>query len=507
MSVLREIAQMCANEFSHMNEDRKSSVSRAVLDSIKHRIIDEIFKNPSSFKDDLAKSVETFVRESGLATALENDLFAKKLSETLVPNDRLSFIDQANASWTKRVIKSINAMCTELSLPLARKRTGDQVKTATKAWNSLSTQGGVSKSGLKPIYSAKDFFQVVVGIRNPNRVDSIGGQWELCRVAMATKGVDELRRIFDELSPSLKWENFENEEKYRLGEKVIRAKSVAAAKQYLKTGCPMGLRSKVWPLAFGIDLSPESLLYFNQLKSSVVQYDLLLDGIMMQDVRMTAANDESFFVFEDDLHQAGLALLRDCHVQREAFPPDSQLFSYIRGNLGNVDFHVGYPPSGVVPFYGFSYYLTPFCFLYESVDRLYLAFRRFYVDYLHHLHTISSHPNGIVSLCCQFENILMEKEPFLFQHLVHIGADPLRLVFAWIMQAFTCQLDTEQTLLLWDRIAGFHSTLPLALLSVGILMFRKSSLLKINKLEEAEAVLSSLKGIKVIPLLQLVLFA
>ena len=41
-----------------------------------------------------------------------------------------------------------------------------------------------------------------------------------------------------------------------------------------------------------------------------------------------------------------------------------------------------YPPSKVLPFYGFSLYCAPICFLYSDPVFLYLMFRRLYLRYV-----------------------------------------------------------------------------------------------------------------------------
>nr|XP_055027777.1 TBC1 domain family member 19-like [Misgurnus anguillicaudatus] len=86
-------------------------------------------------------------------------------------------------------------------------------------------------------------------------------------------------------------------------------------------------------------------------------------------------------------------------------------------------------PTGVIPFDGFSMYVAPLCFLYNEPSKLYSVFREMYIRYFFRLHSISSHPSGLVSLCLQFERLLQTQLPQLFYHLREIGAQPLRIAF------------------------------------------------------------------------------
>lgn len=43
--------------------------------------------------------------------------------------------------------------------------------------------------------------------------------------------------------------------------------------------------------------------YFQTLKDSVLQYDLMIDKLIIKDINLTASNDDQYFVFEDVLYQ------------------------------------------------------------------------------------------------------------------------------------------------------------------------------------------------------------
>jgi len=119
---------------------------------------------------------------------------------------------------------------------------------------------------------------------------------------------------------------------------------------------------------------------------------------------------------------------------------------------------------------------------------------------------MSSHPQGILSLCVLFENLLQTHEPALFYHLKEVGAHPLRLVFNWLIYAFAGYLETEQLLLLWDRIFAYDSMELLAVLAMAILSYRRTNLMEVTNLQAAQTVLADVSTLNTVALLQYVLF-
>ncbi|KAJ7325675.1 hypothetical protein OS493_029099 [Desmophyllum pertusum] len=61
---------------------------------------------------------------------------------------------------------------------------------------------------------------------------------------------------------------------------IIQHGSTPAARQYAKYGCPAGLRGDVWKLILGLEVDDMDLLYFQQLKQYVVEYDMLVDSLI-----------------------------------------------------------------------------------------------------------------------------------------------------------------------------------------------------------------------------------
>ncbi|XP_043918087.1 TBC1 domain family member 19 [Protopterus annectens] len=479
--------------------------------------------------ESLKEDVKEFLRKSGWKKKLQNAVFRElnvvpSVTHPASPPEHLkeplAYMRKAQASWEKRVLKSLNSMCTELSIALARKRPVDEQKELLNKWNEMSTDEP-DLSLFRPVYAPKDFLEVLINLRNPNYdssdITSFRTHLGLIQVPLRIKSIVDLRKFFTELnlstghlgiddatlvSPDL----FENQHE-RTGKKVLAEHDSAAAQQYVRQGCPTGLRAELWALILNAGNQPEDTLYYEQLKSNVIQYDLLVDSLIYKDVKLTASNDDYYFVFEDYLYQVLLCFSRDTSVlEHFTYSSASPPKSYIRGKLGNEEYAVTYPPNGVIPFHGFSMYVAPLCFLYYEPSRLYQVFREMYVRYFFRLHTISSHCSGIIALCLLFETLLQNHLPQLFYHLREIGAQPLRISFKWMVRAFSGYLATDQLLLLWDRILGYNSLEILAVLAAAVFAFRAENLMEVTSLAAAEAVLADLSTLKVMPLLQIFLF-
>ncbi|XP_013412798.1 TBC1 domain family member 19-like isoform X2 [Lingula anatina] len=337
-------------------------------------------------------------------------------------------------------------------------------------------------------------------------------------LSKTTKLYVDLRLRFNEMSinqcqtgvddnPDIPPELFDND-RSKLAKKVLNNKHSPLSQEFLKKGAPPGVRAELWRQTLGVEVDQIDQLYYEQLKSYVVQHDLLVDSLIYKDVKLTATNDDQYFVFEDYIYQVLFPFSRDTQVldhfkHSSANPPKS----YIRGKLGVEEFAVHYPPNGVIPFHGFAMYVAPLCYIYDDPVVLYYVFRELYMRYFFRLHQISSHPQSIVSLCLLFESLLQSQEPQLFLHLKTIQAQPLRIAFKWLIRAFSGYLDSEQVLLLWDRVLAYNSLEILAVLAVAIFSFRKTNLLQVGTASAAEGVLADITTLKVVPLIQLSLFS
>ena len=153
--------------------------------------------------------------------------------------------------------------------------------------------------------------------------------------------------------------------------------------------------------------------------------------------------------------------------------------------VGGQEKAVGlFPASSVLPVQHFSRYMAPFCYISDQREEFYFIFRGMYCKYFCHLQSISSHPQGILSLCRIFEDLLQTYEPEVFYHLNSMGINPLKTVFPWMFYAFVNTIEIDQIFLVFDRILGFESLEILPILSAGIFSFRANLIVACQSQEE-----------------------
>nr|XP_061816228.1 TBC1 domain family member 19-like isoform X2 [Nerophis lumbriciformis] len=427
----------------------------------------ECLHQPEIKLECLKEDVRHFLKSSGWEKKLQNAVYRELQIQTppshpAAPAEHLkeplAYMRKAQASWERRILKSLNSMSTELGVPLARMRPATEQQELANKWNEMGTDEP-DLSRFRPVYAPKDFLEVVVSLRNPNHDSSeevcAKSHWGLIQVPLHVKDIPQLT--------------------------------------YLKMTM--------------LTSETKDVLHYEQLKTGVIQHDLLVDNLIYKDVKLTASNDDYYFVFEDFLYQVLLCFSRDAVVlehfkYNSATPPKSTI-----QDKEDVEHDIFYPPNGVIPFHGFSMYVAPLCFLYNEPSKLYSVFREMYTRYFFRLHSVSSATSGIVSLCLLFERLLQTHLPQLFYHLRQMGAQPLRIAFKWMVRAFSGYLSTDQLLFLWDRILGYDSLEPVAVLAAAVFAFRAENLMEVTCLASAEAVLADLSTLRVMPLLQIFLFA
>ena len=65
----------------------------------------------------------------------------------------------------------------------------------------------------------------------------------------------------------------------------------------------------------GCAISEKDQMYYNELKEAVITVDIMLDKLIIKDVQLTAANDDNYFVFEDQIYNIMLCFSRDTEVR------------------------------------------------------------------------------------------------------------------------------------------------------------------------------------------------
>ncbi|XP_072941628.1 TBC1 domain family member 19 isoform X2 [Epargyreus clarus] len=490
--------------------------------------IQKLVSSPNVKKEDFKQTLQQAMKDKGLDTKLRNTIFHWVRTQSKQNRlDPLTSLSKASAQWEKRIHKSLNSMCSDLETSLAKIRTQSEQEELAEKWNELSTYN-LDLSKYRPVYAPKDFLEVLLtmsGYIPFTKEDE--PKWEFAHLPLQVKTLDQLRKVYVE------WATGEpllgvnasmpstvpgfatlEAERIGLGERVAALGYAPVIQEYLKKGSPQCLRARLWSQVLGADVKSQ-VGYFNQLKKSVLEVDLMIDKLIFKDVQLTASNDDQYFVFEDLLYQVMLCFSRDGEVASRlraggggaaggaaSARGGGALAVSVRGRLGDA---TAFPPSAVIPFHGFTMYATPFCYLYDDPIELYFMFRAFYIRYWHRLHNISTHPQGIVSLCLLYERLLEANEPLLWIHFRNININPIRVVFKWLMRAFSGHLAPDQLLLLWDAILGYDCLEILPLLALAILSFRKENIFQVNTLQNVDAVLADLSTISVIPLLQLAL--
>lgn len=81
--------------------------------------------------------------------------------------ETLQYLKNAQHSWQRRVTRSLNGMCGEVQVALARRRGDAEREEWTRKWPELSLAVHEHLS-IKPVYAPRDFLEILLAIRNPN---------------------------------------------------------------------------------------------------------------------------------------------------------------------------------------------------------------------------------------------------------------------------------------------------------------------------------------------------
>ncbi|XP_038055397.1 TBC1 domain family member 19-like [Patiria miniata] len=230
---------------------------------------------PSVEISTLQEQVSQGLNETGWERKLHNAVYKHLLNypkrpHPSTPSDQakesLAYIRRAQTTWEKRILKSLNSMCTELSVPLARKRPLAEQKELRGRWNELGAEEP-DLSAFRPVYAPKDFLDMLITLKNPNCATGnqfVGGSqsWGLVQLPFRVRTLDELREHYKEFSAGTPQTGVDDHadtsaelfdaERMRLGRRILQANHSALAQQYAKTGCPGGLRADMWASMLGV---------------------------------------------------------------------------------------------------------------------------------------------------------------------------------------------------------------------------------------------------------------
>ncbi|KAK9823267.1 hypothetical protein WJX72_001466 [[Myrmecia] bisecta] len=297
------------------------------------------------------------------------------------------------------------------------------------------------------------------------------------------------------------------EERLKAGAAALQNGSIPALRRFLCTGAPHSLRPQLWQAALGLNGRASAWsCAFEDLCGEVEHRELFTDLLVAQDLE-TVLDSEHFFLFQEELRAMSLAFTRDPTIAPCcAAPPQPRLEGCGRDGVR----HGRYPPSGVLPCRGSVLYAAPLCYLYEDAAQCYGMLRAMYCRFWCRLHSFSNAcppASTLPSLAATFLDLVQAIEPEVCEHLERVGGGALALALPWMAGAFVEQLAVEQVLLLWDRIIGFDSLLPLPLLAVALISCRHQVLLGCDTGAEAVEAMSDMSQLKVVPLLQGLLLA
>ena len=91
-------------------------------------------------------------------------------------------------------------MCTELNVALARKRGEKEQKEMASKWTELGTnEPDLTK--FRPVYAAKDFLDVIAGLKNTNQVNCadpavFSCHWGIIQVPLHVKDMHQLQVLW-----------------------------------------------------------------------------------------------------------------------------------------------------------------------------------------------------------------------------------------------------------------------------------------------------------------------
>lgn len=262
----------------------------------------------------------------------------------------------------------------------------------------------------------------------------------------------------------------------------------------------------MWRAAFGlpVDVQKDEKEQYKKLRAQCDKYDMLTDELYIHDVG-NVADDLRYFVFEEGLKCTLLCFARD---ERVRYGADYEIHRPLLGHSSPEQSNksVSSPPCAVQPFLGLAAYGAPLCYVAEPVS-MHTLLVHSYCRLWCRLNVLSADHNTLLQTCATFEHLLIHANTKLFLHLTKIGVKPLHIALPWMQLGFVGLLEVDQVLILWDRVLGFMDVTIFAVFAVAVFLFRAVPLFQCTTAAEAQIVLNEGMTLKVMPLLQMYLFA
>ncbi|GAX73915.1 hypothetical protein CEUSTIGMA_g1365.t1 [Chlamydomonas eustigma] len=341
--------------------------------------------------------------------------------------------------------------------------------------------------------------------------------------------INDLRAFLSDLQPQERHVGIDDRQqvwfkdmKLRASRALLKEGSALNCRSFLRFGCPQGSRAKMWESALCLPpLRTEDVMLFAGLCRDVLMKRSVTDVITCSDVQ-SIADTEHFFLFEEMIRAVLLALSRDQDLMPcLSSPPfwssaisgqdasSSALTKEDCVSTSHDQLQQQLLSNTILPVQGIAFLVAPLCYLYEHPADVYRLFRSMYARFWCKLHSMSckvGNSPALPGLIRTYEHVLQELDPEIVVHLHGLGLPVAAVAMPWICTAFVGGLRTEEVLLLWDRILGLDSLLPLPLMAVAILCFRRQVILACQSKDEVHEVLSDISQLQSIPLLQALLF-
>lgn len=285
-----------------------------------------------------------------------------------------------------------------------------------------------------------------------------------------TPSLRELRRRFSRLHPTYHQHGLDD---------LVDANGGSAMPEGapLCQGCLPEARLQEWLSALPASGSSEEEACFVAAASACASGNAA-DGLASAWAASLSSHNE-YFVFEEGVRALLAAACRD---KGSGLSPGT--------TAGHVGFLCG-----------------PICFISERGTERYIAFRRLFSRHMRRLVALTvDKEEGLLPLLRACDDLLQEGDPELAFHLRFIGLPAHLAGGEWVATAFAKVLPAREVLLLWDRVVGFDSLLPLPLMAAAMLFFYRWRLLECTSRVEASSVLSDIREVKVVPLIQHFLF-
>ncbi|GMH89203.1 hypothetical protein TrST_g12976 [Triparma strigata] len=445
------------------------------------------------------ESIKSAMLELGLTPKIRNLAYSLSCSE----KDRKSTpeilqVEQARDDWKQSIYDELLSVCSERGV-------------------SIIGPDSAQNKKIRYIFDSEDLFDAIKRIPcSSNMNASLCHNYGLIKLRLSTPDHSALRTKFSELHPCNRQygmdETFLGSSKFiqhrqEVGVKVLQESYVPISRQYARYGIPAGLRPEIYRVCLNLPrrIGAKEGEYYNSLreKAKNMRYNVV-DELFEMDSQTIISNSMSFFPFLENITNVVLAFSRDSWVVQNSTYTAHESIKYEMSDGSTTSI----PSSGVQPFKGFVNYIAPLSLVYEDEERIYFTFRGMYSRLWCKLNVISSDSGTLIHLCKTFEDLLLSWDPALFMHLLSVNVAPLSIAFTWIHLAFTNVLETEQLLLLWDRLVGYDDLLLLPVLSAAIFTFRSETLMCTSSAQEVKDILDNNSGrrLKVMPILQAALF-